>query len=94
MSRLNDILRTANESSVQSVFRSCQIGDQTELTTVDRDIKRMASVEEMRVLFRQQQYHEIAGMFEHLNLDDLTSWELFWLTESTYTVRFPLYIYI
>ena len=88
ISRLNDILRTANEMDVQSVFRSCQLGNQDEVTVVDRDIKRMASVEEMRVLFRQQRYHEIAGMFEHVKLGDLTSWELFWLTESTYTVRF------
>ena len=64
------------------------------MTVVDRDMKRMASVEEMRVLFRQQRYHEIAEKFEHLELDDLTGWELFWLTESTYTVRFILYIFI
>ena len=78
------------------MFSSCQLEKQHELTTVDRDIKRMASVEEMRVLFRQQRYHEIAEMFGHLKLDDLTSWELFWLTESTYTVRFyyiSLYYY-
>lgn len=84
--RLFDLLRTANEVNISPVFSPSSFDVWDENSTNGQDVQQWASVEAMRVLFRQQKYKEIIDLSRHLNLESLTAWELFWVAESMYKV--------